>query len=130
MQKDKTIEKTIIKSTILMIVIIAFVFAGAKAFYAMADETSQSEKHLVVKIIEDEELLEIDDYDVPLAFSFDTANEQQAGIRHVLLMSIMLACVIIYVIYQVINEKKIISLRRQAAEIQLQMMKNNRKNET
>lgn len=88
-----------------------------------AEESSQ-EKHLVIKVIEDEELIDIEDYDVPLASFTDGQN---AGTRHVVLMAVMLSCMICYVLYEGRNERKLIDLRKQAAKAQRQMMMVNRR---
>ena len=88
---------------------------------------SKDSKQLVIKVVEDEDLVDIDDYDVPLS-SFSLGDAQKnAGTRHIILMSAMLGCVIVYVIYQGRNEKKLISLRSQAAKAQHLMMTENRK---
>ena len=92
-----------------------------------ADDSSASEKQLVIKVVEDEELVDIDDYDIPLSFFSVDAQDAKAGTRHIILMSAMLACVIFYVVYQGISEKKLITLRKQAALAQQQLMRENRK---
>ena len=112
---------------ILLAVMLVWGSFGTGAYAVTAEESDQSEKHLVIKIVEDEELLEIDDYDVPLAAFSEETQDQRTGIRHIILMSAMLACVTVFVLYQSVNEKKLIALRRKAALAQHRVMTENRK---
>ena len=121
-------QKTVFLAGMLLLGLVLFqAFPGVPASAVSAEEIPQEGKHLVIKVVEDEGLLEIEDYEVPLSSFSEKTQEQKAGIRHIILMSAMLACVIIFVLYQGVNEKKLISLRRRAALSQSRMMTENRK---
>ena len=114
-------------SMISLIIMISFVIFGLSTPAVFAEESGQTQKHLVIKVIEDEDLVDIDDEDIPLSFYSEGRAEDRSGTRHIILMSVMLACVIIYVVYQGVNEKKLIELRNRAATAQYQRMTENRK---
>ena len=125
--KNRNKQKGILRiSMILLLVILSVEIIGAAAPAIFAEESGQAEKHLVIKVIEDEELLDIEDEDIPLSFFSEGSAQDRSGTRHLILMSAMLACVIIYVIYQTVNEKKLIELRKRAAGAQYQRMTGNR----
>ena len=126
--KNKCRQKGILRiSMILLLVILSFEISKAAAPAIFAEESGQAKKHLVIKVIEDEELMDIEDEDIPLSFFSEGREETRSGTRHLILMSAMLACVIFYVIYQTVNEKKLIELRKRAAAAQYQKMTGNRK---
>ena len=126
--KNKCRQKGILRiSMILLLVILSFEISKAAAPAIFAEESGQAKKHLVIKVIEDEELMDIEDEDIPLSFFSEGREETRSGTRHLILMSLMLACVILYVVYQTVNEKKLIELRKRAAAAQYQKMTGNRK---
>ena len=127
-RKNKSRQKGILRiSMIILLVMISFEIFGAAAPAIFAEESGQAKKHLVIKVVEDEDLMDIEDEDIPLSFFSEGREETRSGTRHLILMSLMLACVIIYVVYQVVNEKKLIELRKRAAAAQYQKMTGNRK---
>ena len=126
--KNKCRQKGILRiSMILLLVILSFEISKAAAPAIFAEESGQAKKHLVIKVIEDEELMDIEDEDIPLSFFSEGREETRSGTRHLILMSLMLACVILYVVYQTVNEKKLIELRKRAAAAQYQKMTGNGK---
>jgi len=126
--KNKSRQKGILRiCMILLLVILSFEISKAAAPAIFAEESGQAKKHLVIKVIEDEELMDIDEMDIPLSFFSEGSAQDRSGTRHLILMSAMLACVIIYVVYQTVNEKKLIELRKRAAAAQYQKMTGNRK---
>ena len=127
-RKNKSRQKGILRiSMIILLVMISFEIFGAAAPAIFAEESGQAKKHLVIKVVEDEDLMDIEDEDIPLSFFSEGREETRSGTRHLILMSAMLACVIIYVVYQVVNEKKLIELRKRAAAAQYQKMTGNGK---
>ena len=114
-------------SLIILLFMISVEIIGLAAPAIFAEESGQEQKHLVIKVIEDEELMDIEDEDIPLSFYSEGSAQDRSGTRHLILMSLMLACVIIYVIYQTVNEKKLIELRKRAAGAQYRRMTGNRK---
>lgn len=114
-------------SIVLLLVVISFEIIRAAAPAIFAEESGQTQKHLVIKVVEDEELMDIEDEDIPLSFYSEGREETRSGTRHLILMSAMLVCVIIYVIYQTVNEKKLIELRKRAAGAQYRRMTGYRK---
>ena len=113
---------------ILGLAMILLAAAGSTAILrTLAQEPSREEKHLVIKVVEDEELVEIDDFEVPLAAYSAGSEDHSSGTRHLILMAGMLVCLILFVFYQGRNEKKLIFLRIQAAKAQRQRMTANRK---
>ena len=120
-------EKVKIRYAAVIVFMVLCAVLAAMPYFTGADEPADSGKQLVVKVVADEELMDIDDYDIPLSSFSENTQNTKAGTRHIILMSAMLACVIFYVVYQGISEKKLITLRKQAALAQQQLMRENRK---
>ena len=79
-------------------------------------ETAEA-RTLIVTVVEEIPADEIiDDDDVPLATFDDSGKAISDQTRHVLLMSALLFCVLIYVFYFRTYEKRLSSLRLTAAE--------------
>ncbi|MBR3400969.1 MAG: hypothetical protein IKG67_01885 [Parasporobacterium sp.] len=126
--RNKSMRKHLLRiSMIIMLVTLFFEIIGVSTPAVFAEESGQTQKHLVIKVIEDEDLVDIDDEDIPLSFYSEGRAEERSGTRHIILMSVMLACAVIYVVYQGVNEKKLIELRKRAAAAQYQRMTENRK---
>ena len=124
-REDKSKRKLISKlGAIALIVALTCGMFSIIASAAPAGEASQTGKNLVIKVVEDEgEMIDIDDYDVPLsAFSAMPSAQDNSGTRHLVMMSAMLACVLLFVVYQGVHEKKLVTLRRRAARAQDHMM--------
>ena len=87
------------------------------------EQEPTSGKHLVIKIVEEEEdgLYDLKNSEVPLA-AFPGVSQQEkkddSGSRHVVLMAVMLAVVVGFVFYCGRSETKLIRLRRRAAQVE------------
>ena len=62
-------EKVKIKYAAIIAFMLLCIMIAAAPRFTGADESSDTGKQLVVKVVGDEELVDIDDYDIPL-FSF------------------------------------------------------------
>lgn len=131
MRKADTRKRNLISrlGAIALIVVLTCGIFGTAAYALPARDASEKDKHLVIKVVEDEgEMIEFDDYDTPLSsFSAMPYTADSSGTRHLVIMSVMLACVLLYVFYQGVNEKKLNELRKQAARAQKHMMTAERK---
>lgn len=71
---------------------------------------------LIVTVVEEIPADEIEDDDVPLASFADAGRGITDSTRHVLLMCLLLMCVVVYVFYFSMFEKRLSALRLKAAE--------------
>ena len=112
----------------LLVLAILLMTLGLYSITALADgQGPASGKHLVIKVVEDEgELFDLQDRAVPLAaFPGTSQNSSQpdgSGARHIVLMAVMLACVVVFAIYYGHNEKKLIRLRNKATRAEYRWM--------
>ena len=94
-----------------------------QAYYAEEEpvETEETEeKQLVITVVEEMEAEDIEEDEIPLA-AFPTAN-QQYGRRHAILAGTVFAMTCCYALYFILYEKKLLRLKREAAELEYKRM--------
>ena len=88
------------KGLIILWILMAVIICGTIV------SAASEEKHLVIKVIEEENLVEIDDYDAPLASFSADAGHKNAFRMYVIPATVMIAVIIIYVVRRFSNSRK------------------------
>ena len=80
------------KGRIILGILLAVIICSSVVYAA------SEEKHLVIKVVEEEDMVEIDDYDVPLSSFSADAGHQNAFRMYFIPAAVMLLIMIIYVV--------------------------------
>ena len=115
---------------IVFLIIMLFVMATAAAMFtvrSIAEGENGSGKEIVIETVEDIPAGEIEEQEVPLAAMPQTS--ELVEMRHAVMMIVLLLGTAAYSVYFIRYEKKLVMLRRLAAEAEALAMKNRRDRE-
>lgn len=117
MKRIKAGRHILISGLVIAILLMTLSICTVTAF--AAEQESSSGKHLVIKVVEEEEeVLDIKDSEVPLAafpgFSKKTQADQE-GSLYIVLMAVMLVSAIGFVFYRSRGERRLSRLRQKNA---------------
>lgn len=122
-RRIKTMIRTMTSAAVIcmLLMLIAAVMPAAAPAYAEGEESS-GRGEIVIESVEDIPAEDIEGPAVPLAASAEKPGSS-TSVRHAVLMGILLLSVTAYAVYFTRYEKKLILLRRQAADAEAAMVR-------